>query len=523
MSSDRSTPRAALLLAAASCANAPAPAPKPDSPAVPTPCDPRLSAAAQPGYHLWRAGPECVGWTIDTPYHFGDAVELEEANRLIDKIVDQNKAVAQPGATYVRVVVMVPMTPGDGMIASGIENALRGVYGAQMRAADPDESKYLGGSNKLGIQVVLANEGTNSDQWRAIVDELADPNASQDHRVIAFVGLGASLDATQNAAVELSKHGMPAIGAVLTAKQITGTSPPPKDPAAEMPPAPTLGHVAPSNDDLVRALGPWVDRNINMPAYAVLVKDRTPNDPYLDSLYGALSDKFGGPFELASHYKQFDGSRKPGDATPNLNLDAAHDIRCGRTDLVFYSGRGRDLRGLINNLTGVEGCLDHPVTVAAETTGLDVLATDGKLAEDMRRAKVSVVEAMVTDYQGWIAGRDAPPYFRPFYDYYLRHGYPRDALADGYTIMYHDAVTTAIAAARRLFGFGRGQAKINAANVGNAIANFDANTPLPLASGALYFGDIVPTGGRPHHKPVPLIEWPAQPGALPLPPVYYTS
>jgi len=467
-------------------------------------CSAELPATAQPGFALSMSNGECIGWTVEQEYAFSPDPH-PEVRDLVGAIVRKNVEIARSGLPYVRVAVMMPLA-GDTAAAvtpSGIIDALRGVYTAQMRANDPDVHTL--GTTRLGVQVVLVNDGRAADQWQGPVAQLANM-ANGDHPLVAVTGLGASVDATQLAATELSRSGMPAVGAVVTGTKLT---------------APTLFHVAPSNQQSVAALRTWVD--LRRPASGYLMRDGT-SDPFLDSLNDALTADFGAQFQLASHTSEFTGSRDPRNATPNLFLQAAREIRCvEKSDVVFFSGRSRDLPDLVHALAGVTNCRDEPVTVAAVAIGPDQLDPDGPLAKEMAAANVGVVVASATNNRGWGEGSAAPAGYRDFHDYYRETlGFPEDALVDGYAIMHHDAVLTAVWAVRQLFEESEGDVgSVRPQNVKNRIASLHGMWSVPAASGQLSFGDVTSTGGRPHGKPVPLIEVTVPAGATP-PPVYET-
>jgi hypothetical protein len=508
-----------VLLAASACATPTTP--NPDG----VPCDDRQGSARGPSFHLWKSGSgECIGWTVEEDYGFGSTPAISD---VIHKIVEKNTAIKQQ--KYVRVAVLTPMTGPGVMLNSGIEDALRGVLVAQSRAADPDQDKFLG-SHDLGVQIVLANMGRNGDQWegpegQSLITDLTMMMADPQHPLVAVTGLGASFDTTEAAAEALSKAGLPAVGAALTGTLVTGIPQPPAgDPALAKS---TLVHVAPSNDDLVYALRRWVE--LHNPAVGYLVRDvHDEHDLHIKSLTAAVRSNFADRFKLSTQYAQFDGSYEPGSATSNNFLTSANNIRCGNVDVVFYSGRSRDLRDFLAALTGVHGVnCDHPVTVATTTTGIDTIANDTQLRSDMRTKHVAVVEAMVTDYRSWLAGLDAPPSFQDFYAYY--HGDKiqgtDDMLADGYTILHHDAVITVVYAIRLQVGRTNDKqqaAPVTAANLVNELVSINAGQPVPAAGGDIYFGDTTQTHGWPHNKPIPLTVWPDGSPNSALPRTYRT-
>lgn len=460
---------------------------------------PGLTGTGGPGFGLSMVHGECIGWTSEQDYAFSPQIR-----DVTSKIIQQNRMVAQRGTRYARVAVLMPMTGDDTTVMTGpsILNGLLGVYAAQARANDPDVHTL--GSGSLAFQVVLANEGRSADQWPRVIDQLA-PMTGGEHPLVAVTGLGSSVPSTKAAAEALSERGIPAVGAVLTATDMTARA---------------LFNVSPSNVQYMAALRAYVDEHPELVS-GFLLRD-SKDDNYLNTLYDATMNEFGSRFQLASKHLAFTGSRDAGGAVPDLFTRAADEILCtDRTDILFFSGRSRDLAGLIKVLAANTGCVrDKPLVIATGSTGLGSLDTDADLVQQMRRARISVVDASSTDYRAWAAGTNAPAGYREFHDYYGRVLHlPEAALADGYVIMHHDALLTAVWTARRLYEENNGDLRTLAPqNFRDRISGLHGTSAVPAASGQLSFDDLPQSQGRPHGKPVPLIEIPAPatPTSLPL-------
>lgn len=345
---------------------------------------PGLTETDRPEYSLSMVNGECIGWTIEQDYGFSPAI-----SDITSKIIKQNQQVAQRGTRYARIAVLMPMTGNDTTVMpeSTIINALRGVYTAQSRANDPDNHTL--GSTSLAFQVVLANGGKAADQWRPVIDQLAKLTGG-DHPLVAVTGLGSSVPNTKSAADALSERGIPVIGAVLTATDMVSK---------------TLFHVSPSNEQYMAALRAYVDKHRGDLASGFLLRD-SKDDNYLNTLIRRHHERIRISVPAGEQHLAYTSSRDAGIAVPNLFKLAADKILCTeKTDILFFSGRSRDLASLINELANHTGCVrDKPIVIAVVTTGLGALDTDSQLVENMRSAKISVINASSTDYRSWAVG-----------------------------------------------------------------------------------------------------------------------
>ncbi|BCJ54075.1 hypothetical protein Asp14428_55500 [Actinoplanes sp. NBRC 14428] len=482
------------------------------SPVTAAPC-PGLETPSGSGFALARAdtaaGPECVGWIVerDHPFGSGDAA----VNAVISRIVAENVRVRdQADVPYVRIAVLMPMTsaPGGAMSDAEILHSLQGAYAAQ-RQANAGKASELGDPTPL-FQLVLTNEGTDQSAWATVVDALGGLKEGA-HPLVAVTGLSISVPQTRLAGERLSELRIPAIGAVITADDMV---------------APWLFKISPPNQQYTAALSAYLSRRPEIRG-GYLVWDRNP-DNYVQKLRTNFIATFGAEFHLDDHNHAFNGSKPPVPGTPRLFSDIVRNICAVDPELVFYSGRDRDLPAFVDALGTRGQCQKRvrPILIATGATGLTIAR------DRLDDARVGVLDASSTDPVSWGAGGPGTPaHYAAFARLFTSPepaglGFTDADLGSGYAIMHRDAVVAAVWAARR---DAAAKAHRNATRGGEpAVAEtptaedvrnalFGSSTDrIPAASGALYFqeqpgNDLWPVG-----KPVPVIRigaatkgWPA--------------
>jgi hypothetical protein len=437
---------------------------------------------------------ECVGVT-DGSYVFHEAYrEVQERiaaeNKRVDGIVNDP---AQSPNRAVTVALLNPMTVTEtsAFALDEVRNLLEGAYTAQHRA---NNGRFVEDPDPL-IRLMLANEGSNQEQWQPVVDQLVEMKDA-DAPLNAVVGLGNSLRLTELAAKKLSvEHGIPTIGAIVTADQLNYTN------------IPGFVRVAPSNQDYVRSIRAYLQRRPELDS-AILVYDSNSGalgDIFVESFRDDLTREFGDLIQFAD--QSFVGKSIPSDANPSLFAGITTNICAVMPKVVFFAGRKVDLRDFLNSL-GSRTCRDTPLTVVTVEADPDVIGGDVAL----RNQKITVVYADATDPRGWVAGAvGTPQNFPAFRQAFENLGFPVEHLYDGGAISYHDAVLTAVKASRivarqRLDPPG-------AADVHSQLLNLNTAFPVPGASGTLSFGDRNVRPGDPAGKPVPVLEVPASDGS----------
>ena len=438
---------------------------------------------------------ECVGVT-DGSYVFEEAYrEVQERiaaeNKRVDDIVNDPE---QNPNRAVTVALLNPMTVTEtsAFTLDEVRNQLEGVYTAQYRA---NHSRFVEDPDPL-IRLMLANEGSNQEQWQPVVDQLVEMKDA-DAPLNAVVGLGNSLRLTELAAKKLSvEHGIPTIGAIVTADQLNSTN------------IPGFVRVTPSNQDYVRSLRAYLQRRPELDS-AILVYDSNSGargDIFVKSLRDDLTREFGDLIQFAD--PSFVGKLIPSDASPSLFAGITTNICAVMPKVVFFAGRKADLRDFLNSL-GSRTCRDTPLTVVTVDADPNVFGGDVAL----RNQKITVVYADATDPRGWVAGAadETPQNFPEFQQAFEDLGFPVEHLDDGGAISYHDAVLTAVKASRIAARQRLGPP--GAADVRLQLLNLNTAFPVPGASGTLSFGDRNVRPGDPAGKPVPVLEVPASGGS----------
>lgn len=437
---------------------------------------------------------ECVGVT-DGSYVFEEAYrEVQEKIALENKRVDDivNDPEQNPNRA-VTVALLNPMTVTEtsAFTLDEVRNQMEGAYTAQYRA---NHSRFVEDPDPL-IRLILANEGSNQEQWQPVVDQLVEMKDA-DAPLNAVVGLGNSLDLTELAAKKLSvEHDIPTIGAIVTADQLNYTN------------IPGFVRVTPSNQDYVRSLRAYLQRRPELDS-AILVYDLNSDargDIFVESLRDDLTREFGDLIQFGD--QSFVGKLVPSDASPSLFAGITTNICAVMPKVVFFAGRKADLQDFLNSL-GSRTCRDTPLTVVTVDADPNVFGGDVTL----QNQKITVVYADATDPRGWVAGvTGTPQNFPAFQQAFENLGFPVEHLDDGGAISSHDAVLTAVKASR--IAARQQPDPPGAADVLSQLLNLNTELTVPGASGTLSFGAPNVRAGDPAGKPVPVLESPASDGS----------
>jgi ABC-type branched-subunit amino acid transport system substrate-binding protein len=383
---------------------------------------------------------ECVG-VVESVY----AVD-EEYRGVLDKIFKHNEWVAGEPGRYVKVVLLTPMSGAkpprrSGTVPAQVKASLEGAYTALHRANTDRTSAPFGDPNLVKVQLVPVNFGSRQEYSDQLRDEIL-ARSEPDHPVVAVVGLGSSLAGTEQMARALSDRGIPMVSAVASADALD---------------ARTYGglfSVSPSSSDYVLALRKLLDARPGELTFAersgLVVADQN-NDPFVVSLREAFLKYLG--YYLGGRDPQwFAGGTIDTPVAPDVFQPIVDRICVEATDhdtplrVVFYAGRVSDFQVFAERLKG-RTCNDRPLAVLVGATGFQVAATYEK--ELLEPAKVTVIYSTSTDRVEWSeAGKGKPEGFDSFVAAF-RELFDESSLDNGYAIMYHDAVASAIQATRQ--------------------------------------------------------------------------
>jgi hypothetical protein len=475
------------------------------------------------GGGLEAAGDECVGVTAGVLQ--GDP-ELEG---LIRAVADENARVerswthpenGQASIPYVRIALMMPFTSDatSTMSTEQIARALAGAHAAQLRANAQAGPRY---------QLLLANDGKDLEHWEPVVDRLAGMTDDEAPLVGVF-GMPSSTPDTLAAAKALSAHRIPAIGPILTSTTME---------------AGYLFKTSPSNELFAEALREYLDKNPGN-GTGFLVSDRRERDSYTADLREVFLAHFGKEYGLKQRQASYLGLTGDDEGVPQRFSDAARSICLTEADTVFFAGRDHDLPHLVDRLANEPSC-DHgkPTRILKVGIGMDPESTTTDITEQLRQARVTLVDAASVDTRSWAGNEKLPAGPRGFLKQFEKlraklrndpaHKQPwgNKPLDDGYAVMYYDAFTVLSQATGRAYDDingeregKEGEAETSGApilprhdDVYNTVINMNilgtqsgasCVNCVRGASGTFGFDDSPDTRKWAVCKPVPVIEYP---------------
>lgn len=426
-----------------------------------------------PGVEVHGPRAECVGVT-DGSFVFMDSLRDVEG-----KIQRENADVVASGKPYVSIVLFVSMTLGDPDIVTPewVRHHLQGAHLAQHLA---NHSDALGGPPQ--VRLLLANPGSRLEQWEPVVAEIE--RRKDEENIVAVTGIGLSLDTARLAMTRLSEMRMPIVASTLTADDLSDI--------------PGSLRISPTNSAGTRALAAYLKPRAHR---AVLVRDENPDDHYAETLAATFPKHFeDGSHEIVGPPERFN-SKLP--SVENAFLQMMPNICQHAPDLVFFAGRAAHLSPFIAQLAN-RSCRDDPITVA---TGDDLSIVTAR-PDAVRRAlqsNITVIHTELAHPKAWAA---QPKMFadEPVANFTDRCEscfptlFPAEPLDDGVAIMAHDAVLTAVRAAR--LSAGPNPRRVSHEDVLQAMYGLHGAQALSGASGTLSFDEH----GDPIDKPVPVMQ-----------------
>ncbi|CAM5715229.1 hypothetical protein [Streptomyces aurantiogriseus] len=328
-----------------------------------------------PGVARPQGSDECVG-VATTAYDFGRP-QLRDAVRAIDRENDRLKA-----GSYVTVALMLPYTATTPSTLSDILHEVQGAYLAQWQA------NHTSNGQAPAIRLVLANPGATSDHWELLVDQLERMTKGAD-RLRAVAGVGMSTDSNKKAVAELTRRGIPVVGASITADDLANGQ-------NGRDPFPGLARVSPTNTDEARALASFAKVSAGR---ALLVYDK-PGDPYTRTLQASFAALIkGSPYEPQPFTPPADRTREG--TTANTFRQITHLVcdTSPETDTILFAGRHTQLRQFINAL-GTRGCQDRKFTLLTGDEG-SYLTGDKKLDRTALTHNLSVRYTALAHPDAW--------------------------------------------------------------------------------------------------------------------------
>jgi hypothetical protein len=444
----------------------------------------RPSAPCGRGLTELEVSGACVGLDLDQR-GFGRIDTLAPEVR---KVAELNSKVTGPYATIVLIddLTVDPRSDSDVIIA--LRHRINGAVTAVWRANN--ESVASGTLPK--IKLLLANYGSAAASWPAAVDAIKQAQAGE--HIVAVTGIGQSLDNTRNAIAALSDAHIATVGSVITADNInTGLNGRhSKD----------FVRVAPLNSDQAKAgLSHVTARGYRK---VMLVHDVNEQDSYAQTLAKAFADAYAAQHQTPIPYsRSYRSPEQPlhGTTREEYMTDqfaGMHNTICALTpDLVYFAGRGSDLRSFLTALSQGGAC---GLTRVDVMTGDDASNIVGTALPPAGPVQVGVFYTALANGDQW---KDEPSgsvnreNYQKFANAYATNGFSASELSDGQAIMTHDAVLTAATAVRD-----NESAVTDPATVAAYFLGYRCTTFIPGASGAIIFNQ----DGNPVDKAMPILQ-----------------
>lgn len=441
---------------------------------------------------------ECLGPVADIS-RLDDSIQA-----IAGKIRAMNREV-EGMPRYVRVALLTPLSTAPAPMASAmsidqVRFSMQGAYVALRRA---NASAAFGDKNAPAVQLLLVNQGSGQPFHESLVERMVALGDAE-HPVVAVVGLGSSFTGTEKMAAALSKRGIPMVGAVTSATSLTAAA------------YPTFHSVSPSNIDYATALKELLDKNPGtLPRNGIIVYDQN-DDPYSQTLKEAFTSVLK---DYGKYPNQaFTGGTVGNPAMPRVfdrivkNVcDAVNNSnKTQKLQMVFFAGRVADFPSFAAVLKE-RMCRSDPLTIMVGATGFQL---SPQLVTDLDKMNVSVIWASSADAPAWIRNRPGTPGgFADFLKVYRdEEKYLASTLDDGYAVMYHDAVASAVRAIRMAVP----RDNIPTANwVQSQFTNLVLANETAGATGTLTFGERAAIDGRATGKAVSYRQMGQSPPRLP--------
>jgi ABC-type branched-subunit amino acid transport system substrate-binding protein len=446
---------------------------------------------------------ECIGVT-DGGYIFNP--KFADVER---KIAKENASVSASGhAVTIALLEPFTVTSTSALDVNEMRSELEGAYTAQWRA---NHTKAVGDTRPM-IRMMLANEGSAEAQWQTVTQQL-EGMVNDSAPLVAVAGLGVSFSQTVSGALDLSEHGLPTVGAVITADTIDYSH------------IHGFVRVEPSDRQYVASLQHYLTKHPELKSALVVYDNNSDNgtDLYTQSLRNDLETMI---VPTMRHFDSlsFTGISVPSQANPDMFANITTSICAVAPNLVLYSGRQVDLKDFLKSLQS-RICSGQSLTVATAGTDLGALDNPATVAQ-LKASNLSVVYASSTDAAGWEANvPGTPPHFAGFYNAFKSLGFNPADLDDGDAIATHDSVFTAAKAVRLAYASESGSdpALPKPQDVLNQLLNLNNKAEVvPAAAGDLSFSYSGANTGNPEGEPIPVLKFPAGTLSQDTGPVYTT-
>lgn len=374
---------------------------------------------AECGDGVSEQGEECVGVT-DGSFVFDERLATVE-----EKILAENERVDPE--RYVTLALLTPMTPS----ATGsstwerIRAQLEGAYTAQLRANE--------GENSPKVKLMLANPGSNQQEWRRVVDQLTEMADGPEH-LVGVLGLVPSSTMTQAVMRELAAADLPMVATLVTATDINKVT------GADGRPGYVEGftRVSSTTRDQVTVLSDYLGKAPRR--RAMLVYDRDEENLFVS----AMRDDFKAVAPARANLSITVESEYDTEASLNAQLKAIMGDLCGdgAPDTILYAARAELFDELVSNVRERDCVRDRLITVVSGSDA-SVLRTRNDLKPNAseNNAKTAIFYTPAADPEA--LRRDGVEEIGQLLTQFGRQDFGEADLADGWAIITYDAMLAA--------------------------------------------------------------------------------
>jgi ABC-type branched-subunit amino acid transport system substrate-binding protein len=423
----------------------------------------------------------CVGINIaSTAFRSNDPLAELEA-----RIATLNAGVSGDFATIVLLDNMTPDPGADSITIQAVRHEIEGAITAINRA----NTTSIASGQVPKLKLMLANWGSDAAGWAQAVDAIKKTVPTQ--HITAVTGITQSLVNTRNAVAALAPD-LVTVSSLVTADDMgidkDGT------------PLPGFFRVSPTNSDEAAAAANYIAGHYHR---ILVLSDVNRQNTYAKTLSDAFLHQPGMQNVHRASYESPDPGLVPRLDYVTTQFARMHSTICAdRPDLIYFAGRGADLRSFLTVLGEAGACGLGPIDIITGDSGSYLV---GQPLPPSQTVPVRVFYTGVAAPGQWGGNpSDERDNYQKFLQAFTATFDERD-LDDGYAIMSHDAVLTAATAIRDA----QPHPTRDPSTVRSFFLQFNCTKWIPGASGKIVFKD----SHVPANKAIPIMQ--VQPDGVP--------
>lgn len=440
----------------------------------------------------------CVGLDQDSSAFKSN----DQLRKLEIKIANDNAGIKGPG--FVSIVYLDDLAPNssDSTVLPDLRHRIEGAITAQQEANSGD----LADGTTPKIKLLLANYGTNAGSEQKAVNDIVQNQASL--HIAAVTGIGQSLVNTRKAVADLSKDNIVTVGSIASADDMN------TDPKSGQP-IPNFFRVNSTNmDEATAAAAYMAQHNYRR---VLLFQDQNLNDDYVRNLGSDVTVQArnkGISVDLVNYTSPGGSLYETSRSSYMFNQfrDESGNICNNKPDLIYFTGRGVDLRSFLNALAASAICGDYQPRRIVVLSGDDAVSMGSDPIHKWGNAAFNVYYTAVATGNEWTTEngdkKDSLDYGY-FATEFRKKGFAERDLTDGHAIMTYDAILTAADAARNDDEIVKDPSRFHPGYVSDSFPGFDCPNPVPGAGGQIAFPAAAnsPDHGDPSDKPIPIMQF----------------